>query len=395
VEEEEDNFKNMALYRAIKKNFGIICFWIASVIFTYSIGRTDINSIQAKTQAAHEVFKDSPLLQFDSLGNQVHPGVVKLDDGSLYYYNHTTPLIFIGGMPRSGTTLMRVMMDAHEDVRCGEETRLVPRLLGMRANWYRSAKEKVRLKEAGVTEDVVDEAMRQFIMEVIVRHGTPAKYLCNKDPFTLKSLVYLKKLFPNSKFILMIRDGRATAHSIIERKVTISGFDITSYRDVLTKWNRAIDGMYTQCLESSSFCKPVWYEQLVLHPEATIKEITDFLGIDFSMSMLEHEQHISDIKISKVEKSTSQVQKPVYLDALSAWWGHIPQDVENDLEKIAPMLGKLGYDYHPKEKPTYGTADQMVLDKIERFKKEFSREWEQEGMRKEGVEEKDKGFDAT
>ena len=33
----------------------------------------------------------------------------------------------------------------------------------------------------------------------------------------------------------MSRDGRATAHSIISRQVTISGFDITSYRDVLTK----------------------------------------------------------------------------------------------------------------------------------------------------------------
>jgi len=41
---------------------------------------------------------------------------------------------------------------------------------------------------------------------------------------------YLKELFPNSKFILMLRDGRATAHSIISRQVTISGFDITSYR---------------------------------------------------------------------------------------------------------------------------------------------------------------------
>jgi protein-tyrosine sulfotransferase len=132
------------------------------------------------------------------------------------------------------------MMDAHPEVRCGEETRLVPRILGMRANWYRSTKEKQRLDEAGVTKDVVDQAMQQFIMEIIVRHGTPNKYLCNKDPFTLKSQEYLKELFPNSKFILMIRDGRATSHSIIERKVTISGFDITSYRDVLTKWNRAI-----------------------------------------------------------------------------------------------------------------------------------------------------------
>ena len=33
----------------------------------------------------------------------------------------------------------------------------------------------------------------------------------------------------------MTRDGRATAHSIISRQVTISGFDITSYRDVITK----------------------------------------------------------------------------------------------------------------------------------------------------------------
>jgi len=41
---------------------------------------------------------------------------------------------------------------------------------------------------------------------------------------------YLKELFPNSKFILMIRDGRATAHSIISRRVYITGYDVTSYR---------------------------------------------------------------------------------------------------------------------------------------------------------------------
>lgn len=56
-----------------------------------------------------------------------------------------------------------------------------------------------------------------------------------KDPFTLKSTKYLIELFPNARFILMTRDGRATAHSIISRQVTISGFDITSYRDVITK----------------------------------------------------------------------------------------------------------------------------------------------------------------
>lgn len=37
---------------------------------------------------------------------------------------------------------MRAMLDAHPDVRCGEETRVIPRILGLRAQWKRS--EKVR-----------------------------------------------------------------------------------------------------------------------------------------------------------------------------------------------------------------------------------------------------------
>ena len=32
-------------------------------------------------------------------------------------------------MPRSGTTLMRAILDVHPDVRCGEETRVIPRVL--------------------------------------------------------------------------------------------------------------------------------------------------------------------------------------------------------------------------------------------------------------------------
>ena len=37
----------------------------------------------------------------------------------IFSYNRNTPLIFVGGVPRSGTTLMRVMLDAHPEVRCG------------------------------------------------------------------------------------------------------------------------------------------------------------------------------------------------------------------------------------------------------------------------------------
>lgn len=129
------------------------------------------------------------------------------------------PLIFIGGMPRSGTTLLRVLLDAHPDIRCGEETRVIPRVLGYRQSWVKAPFESKRLEEAGITNEVLDHAVGAFILEIIARHGVPAPRLCNKDPFTLRSAVYLRQLFPNAKFIFMIRDGRAVVHSIITRKV--------------------------------------------------------------------------------------------------------------------------------------------------------------------------------
>ena len=108
----------------------------------------------------------------------------------------------------------------------------------------KSQKESMRLEEAGLTGDVLDSALSAFILEVVARHGEASPRLCNKDPFTLKSGTYLKHLFPKSKFLFMVRDGRATVHSIITRKVTITGFDLKSYRQSLTKWNAAISGKF-------------------------------------------------------------------------------------------------------------------------------------------------------
>ncbi|KAL6098795.1 protein-tyrosine sulfotransferase 1-like [Pungitius pungitius] len=279
------------------------------------------------------------------------------------HFPEDTPLIFIGGFPRSGTTLMRVMLDAHNAVRCGEETRVIPRLLAMRATWSRSVKERIRLDEAGVTDQVLDSAVRAFLLEVIVGHGEPAPRLCNKDPFALKSLSYLSRIFPKAKFVLMLRDGRATVHSMISRKVTISGFDLTSYRDCLTKWSSAVETMFSQCQAAGeSTCLPVRYEQLVLHTEGEMRKLLHFLELQWDPSVLHHEELIGKaggVSLSKVERSTDQVMKPVNTDALSKWVGHIPADVISDMAEIAPMLARLGYNPHANP-PDY-TKPEPVL----------------------------------
>ncbi|CAH2074798.1 unnamed protein product, partial [Iphiclides podalirius] len=258
------------------------------------------------------------------------------------------PLIFIGGVPRSGTTLMRAMLDAHPDVRCGQETRVVPRILQMRQHWMRSQKESMRLEQAGVSKEVLDNAIAAFCLEVIVRHGEPAPRLCNKDPLVLKMGTYVLELFPNAKFLFMVRDGRATVHSIISRKVTITGFDLSSYRQCLTKWNHAVDLMHQQCkLLGPAQCLLVRYESLVLAPAATMRRVLAFLQLPWHDAVLHHERYINQpngVALSNVERSSDQVVRPVNLDALDKWVGQLPADVRADMAELAPMLSVLGYD---------------------------------------------------
>ncbi|VDO36552.1 unnamed protein product [Onchocerca flexuosa] len=252
-------------------------------------------------------------------------------------------LIFIGGVPRSGTTLIRAMLDAHPSVRCGEETRVIPRILGLRTQWRKNQKEWNRLKEAGVTDEVINDAITSFILQVIAGHGKPAERLCNKDPFTMKSAEYLAYLFPNSKFLLMIRDGRATVHSIISRQVTITGFDLNDPKQCLDKWNHIIKIMYEQCRAiGKKRCLMVYYEQLVLHPEQQLRRVLDFLNIAWSDLVLHHDKLIGK-DISLVERSTDQVIKPVNLDALTKWVGTFGEDVIQEMASLAPMLAELGF----------------------------------------------------
>lgn len=61
--------------------------------------------------------------------------------------------------------------------------------------------------------------------------------------------------------------------------------------------------------------------------------------------------------------------KPINLEALSKWVGHIPQDVVDDMAEIAPMLAKVGYDPNANP-PNYGKPDSFVLEKMSEIERD-------------------------
>lgn len=108
----------------------------------------------------------------------------------------------------------------------------------------------------------------------------------------------------------------------------------------------------------------VYYEHLVMHPEENLRRILNFLEIEWNESVLHHENFIGDqVSVSKTEKSTDQIVRPVNQDALSSWVGHLPEDVAEDMDSIAPMLTFLGYDTK-SDIQTYDRLDDKKLTSL-------------------------------
>ncbi|XP_063715029.1 protein-tyrosine sulfotransferase 1-like, partial [Symsagittifera roscoffensis] len=284
--------------------------------------------------------------------------------------DHNFPIVFIGGVPRSGTTIMRVIADAHPGIACGEETRVVPNIITSRKR-QASEIEKARLDSAGIPQALLDDVTRQYILSILVRENTTIsnknrlEMLCDKDPFNLLAMTPIRRMFPKAKFLLMIRDGRAVTHSLITRRVTIGGWNLDSYTDTLSKWSQTTKKFIEECdLQLENTCFKVFYEQLVLQPNKTIRAIAKFLEIPFEESMLHHQDSIGkDISVSKLERSTEQVAKPINLLGLSSWVGHIPMGVLTNIKMYAPMLEVLGYDLSP-DNPKYGEPDEIVMKNL-------------------------------
>lgn len=100
------------------------------------------------------------------------------------------------------------------------ETHIIPRML---SRWDITRGTK-RMNDSGITTDLYDQVSSEFVLNIVAKHDHGAKILCNKDPFTLRYMETLtrEKMFPNARFVLMIRDPRAIANSLRKRKITIA-----------------------------------------------------------------------------------------------------------------------------------------------------------------------------
>jgi hypothetical protein len=206
-------------------------------------------------------------------------------------------LVFLIGSPRSGSTLTARMLGAHPAVFAPPETHLLTPLahLGFYGNVEKApydpiitrqaAHELVRALPGGEADYVT--AMRACSDAIYERllAASGRTLLLEKTPAYALVLPFLAKLYPDAKYLVLTRHPLAVWSSYVE-----SFFDGDA---VAAHANNPILERYVPAIARFLREQPVpilhiRYETLVREPEAEMRRVCAFLGVDFEPGMVEY-----------------------------------------------------------------------------------------------------------
>jgi hypothetical protein len=281
------------------------------------------------------------------------------------------PMPVIVGAPRSGTTLLRMMIDAHPEVAIPPETGFLPALaeLDPGADSARMAWEIItgfptwpdfsldplhlRSALAALSPASPAEAARAFYRLYAARHGK--HQWGDKTPSYDVQIDRIAGLLPEARFIHLIRDGRDVLVSV--RHLWFRPGD--TVEACAADWAGRIARTRALGAEVGRYLE-VRYEALVRAPEETLRDVCRFVGLTFEPAMLEYytrsaarlDEHQARydadgrLIISKDRRLYNQrfVREPLRPDRIGRWRSELSSDDVRRFEAIAgAWLERLGY----------------------------------------------------
>ena len=273
----------------------------------------------------------------------------------------TRPLILLG-VSRSGTTLLRVILDRSPGIAIPDESFFVPLLArrhGLRIDAERFLDDVARIPTIRDWDvSVADVAGR-------VSSGTPtgaaiaAIYEAyaetagkprwgDKTPMYMRHLELLDGLFPGAQYVHLIRDGRDAALSFLqmpEGTFTRTLAHPTTPEQFGCLWRKEVaDARSLGRRVGASRYREVRYENLVAEPEATVRAICAFAAIPFDPAMLDY--------TGSVDVSTKPHQQRLLTPPTSgvrSWRDEMSaKDVAAFESVAADLLAELGYEVGPR-----------------------------------------------
>ncbi len=256
--------------------------------------------------------------------------------------------IFVGGVPRSGTTLLRVILDTHPRVFCGTELRVIQSLAHLWRNAWESAARPLKEGYGIEAEDfrrIFRDLILSFLNPAWERSGKPR--LAEKTPSNFLAFTELRLLFPESPLIHIIRDGRDVVTSRVERDldaepdtdpVAIASLRARMWADAMAQRARMVaDPRF------SSHYFELRYEDLVRDPHRVLAGLFTFLGEEFDEGVLSFWRVARNVDGTE-EWSADAVRRPIFTDSVGRFRTDLsPEALDAVLANAGPALLALGY----------------------------------------------------
>jgi len=251
-------------------------------------------------------------------------------------------------MARSGTTLMRVMLDSHPNIACGPELRVIPALCSYSSQTRRYCGDILQT-HYGLSSDALNSVFADLITSFLepYKNARGKPRIAEKTPANALHFEELFKLFPQSKFIHVIRDGRDVVASLMKMnwKDDRTGEPMAITRQpgaAAIAWKHHINSV-DAAKKSGAAILEVRYEQLIEAPEKTLRIVFEFLNEPWSDEALLF-FHNETLRDGAEESSAAQVSKPVYKTARGRWKNDLSGAAQNAVKREAGnLLVKLGY----------------------------------------------------
>jgi Sulfotransferase family len=269
--------------------------------------------------------------------------------------------IFVVGCPRSGTTLLSVLLHAHPNIAMPPETRfLLPayyerekfgdlrreanrRLLAEQITGKGSAFRDLRLDRAATIDAIVaapptlGSACATIWQEFARARGKPR--WGEKRPAYWREMDVIMRLFPTAQIIHLVRDPRSCVASLMR----VPWWDRT-VPDSTAVWgmsNRTLNRLGRKVPKDSYH--RVRYEDLVGDVRGTLEKMCAFLGEDFAETMLEHTTAAADI-VPKRKTWHGLVGKEVDAKRTQGWRSVLEPQQVGLVEFVSlPQMMRYGY----------------------------------------------------
>lgn len=199
-------------------------------------------------------------------------------------------LIFVGGSPRSGTTLMQNMLDSHPEIAGGPEFDHIPDIAALAELLHRAVGSgRINLfLDQEQTDSETGLFVERLLYPYLARRGRCL--LSEKTPRNVLHFQPLLRLFPNARFIFCLRDPRAVLASMLQVGKRAQGRTPTpdATRDFwqAVKLINIYNNAGFEAVKASERVLLVLYEGLVARPEQETRRLCEFLNIGWSASML-------------------------------------------------------------------------------------------------------------